>query len=338
MVTILISPPRKDLNSRAVFALWSLASLVIIICASSAQSKHTRLYACVLADNTPGNFLGASSLGSGLWISDDTGKTWNHIGWKHGKTYSVEIPKYGNGNTIFLARGDGLLRTTDGGLTWKMLTDWRHSEVIDVSALEANPGFLIITTPQGIWRSLDSGETWEKLTKGVESRFATRIRFHPQFPNRMAAATEKGLFTSNDRGESWRLSGSDSAAMYDVRYTSDFRLLWVGDKGVVQGEKMYPLYYEDFVGKMWSIEELKDRYAICGPRGVYVVSDRDVDPIEFDKTIKDPYTLCSGGDMLFIGTLGWGIYKADVSGKSPKMLGTVLPNAEVWTIRKADIE
>lgn len=338
MILLLTLPRNHDHHSRAVFALWSLALLLILICASSAHSKHTRLYACVLADNTPGNFLGGSSLGSGLWTSDDTGRTWNHLGWKHGKTYSVEIPKYGKGNTIFLARGDGLLRTTDGGSTWKMLTDWRHTEVTDAGALEANPGFLVITTPQGMWRSLDSGTTWEKLTKGVESLFSTRIRFHPLFPNRMAVATEKGLFTSNDRGESWRLSGSDSAAIYDVRYTSDFRLLWVGEKGEVQGEKMYPLYYEDLIGKMWSIEELKGRYAICGPRGVYIVSDRDQDPIEFDHVIQDPYTLCSVGNMLFIGTLGGGIYKVDVSGNIPKMLNTVLPNTEVWTIRKAEIE
>jgi hypothetical protein len=326
----------KDHLSHAVFSVWVV--LILIACVTLANAKHMRLYACVLADNTPGNFLGASSLGSGLWVSDDTGKTWNHLGWKHGKTYSVRVPKYGNGKTIFLARGDGLLRSTDAGSTWRMLTDWRQTEVTDVGALEADPAFLIITTPNGMWRSQDSGKTWMKLTKGVESLFVSRIEFHPKFPNRMAAATEKGLFTSNDRGESWRLSGVDSASMHYLFYSSDVRLHWVGERGEVQGEKMYPLYNEDLIGKMWCIEELVGRYAVSGPKGTFIVSNRDEEPIEMDTTIKNPHTLCAVGNTLFVGSLGGGIAVFDLSADIPKRLSTSLPNAEVWTIRKQEVE
>lgn len=338
MVTILISPPRKFHHSHAVSLGWLLAVLILSFCALPAHSRHTRLYACILADNTPGNFLGASSLGSGLWISDDTGKTWGHHGWKHGKTYSVDILNSSKGKTIYLARGDGLLRSTDAGATWKMLTDWRHREVTDVAVLQSDPSLIIITTAVGMWRSQDTGATWGKITKGVESFFLSRVRFHPQYPNRMAAATEKGLFTSNDRGESWRLSGVDSASINDVRYSSDLRLLWVGDKGEVQGEKMYPFYYEDLIGKLWCIEELSGRYAVAGQHGVFIASSRDDDPVDLGKTIKYPYSLCSVGNILLVGTLGDGIYRVQTSGAGAKIESNSLPRSEVWTIRKVEIE
>src|SRR5688572_7243335 len=105
VIYILISPTKKN-HSHVVLVNWSLALSMLLFCALPAHSKHTRLYACVLADNTPGNFLGASSLGSGLWTSDDTGKTWKHLGWEHGKTYSVDILNSSKGKTIYLARGD----------------------------------------------------------------------------------------------------------------------------------------------------------------------------------------------------------------------------------------
>ncbi len=338
MTTILISPPSKDHLSHAVSFVWSLVLSILLFCATPAHSKHTRLYACVLADNTPGNFLGASSLGSGLWTSDDTGRTWNHLGWKHGKTYSVDVLGGSKGKTIYLARGDGLLRTTDAGTTWKMLTDWRHREVTDVAVLQSDPSLIIITTALGMWRSQDTGATWNKIVKGVESLFLSRIVFHPVYPNRMAAATEKGLFTSNDRGESWRLSGVDSSSINEVRYSSDARLLWVGERGEVQGEKMYPFYYEDIIGTLWSVEELPNRYAVVGKKGAFIVSSRDEDPIELGIAIRYPYSLCSVGNILFVGTLGNGIFRVDASGMVPKIENNSLPHSEVWTIRKVEIE
>ena len=321
-----------------VLVNWSLALSMLLFCALPAHSKHTRLYACVLADNTPGNFLGASSLGSGLWTSDDTGKTWKHLGWEHGKTYSVDILNSSKGKTIYLARGDGLLRSTDAGSTWKMLTDWRHREVTDVAVLQSDPSFIIITTAFGMWRSQDTGASWSKITKGVESFFLSRIRFHPLYPNRMAAATEKGLFTSNDRGESWRLSGVDSSSINDVRYSSDSRLLWAGERGEVQGEKMYPFYYEDLIGMLWCIEELPGRYGVVGEQGAFIASSREEDPIDLGKSIQYPYSLCSVGHILLVGTLGNGIYRVDASGTGAKIEGNSLPHSEVWTIRKAEIE
>jgi photosystem II stability/assembly factor-like uncharacterized protein len=110
--------------------------------------------------------MGGSSLGSGLWVSDDTAKTFTQFGWKHGKTYSVDIVDGSLGKTIYIARGDGLLGTTDGGATWRMLTDWRQTEVMDVKVDQKKPSNIIITTAREKWRTKDAGKTW-KMVKAV---------------------------------------------------------------------------------------------------------------------------------------------------------------------------
>ena len=142
-----------------------LITSLFILHPSSLILAKTRLCVCILGDDTPGNFMGGSSLGSGLWVSDDTGKTFIQMGWKHGKTYSVDMVKSSKGKTIYIARGDGLLVTTDGGVSWRMLTDWRQTEVMDVAVNQKKPSDIIITTAREKWQSRDFGKTWRMRGK-----------------------------------------------------------------------------------------------------------------------------------------------------------------------------
>lgn len=143
-----------------------LIAIIFILHPPSFILAHTRLCVCILADDTPENFMGGSSLGSGLWVSDDTGKTFTQLGWKHGKTYSVDFVKNSGGKIIYIARGDGLLATTNGGISWRMLTDWRQTEVMDVKVNQKKTSHIIITTAREKWRTKDAGKTW-KMVKAV---------------------------------------------------------------------------------------------------------------------------------------------------------------------------
>src|SRR5437762_656785 len=96
------------------------AFLLFLLLSSSSFSQHTRIYACLLSNDSAQNFMGGSSLGSGLWKSDDTGKTWSQLGWKHVKCYSVAQSK--DGKTLYQACGNGVLRSTSEGKLWKMMT------------------------------------------------------------------------------------------------------------------------------------------------------------------------------------------------------------------------
>ncbi len=111
--------------------------------------------------------MGGSSNGSGLYQSDDTGKTWRHLGWNNIKCFSMDMVQSSNGRILYEATGLGVLRSVDGGEHWKQLTDWRISEVMDIMINPYNKDHyneIDIATAHGLRRSLDGGQTWEAVS------------------------------------------------------------------------------------------------------------------------------------------------------------------------------
>jgi photosystem II stability/assembly factor-like uncharacterized protein len=173
---------------------------------SIAYSQHTRLYACALANDDPAAFMGGSSIGAGLWQSDDTGRTWKQLGWKHVKCYSVDVVHKSNGKIIYQACGNGVLKSVDAGSTWKMLTDWRITEVLDIAVDQKAPNNIYIATPLAIWKSDDAGENWYEANTDIPSPiFASRIHIGEDHLH-IIATTEKGIYESHDGSINWKIT------------------------------------------------------------------------------------------------------------------------------------
>ncbi len=127
------------------------------------HSQHLRIYACAIANDSTGASMGGSSNGSGLYQSDDTGKSWKHLGWDNIKCYSMDMVQSSNGSILYEATGLGILRSTDYGVHWKQITDWRIAEAMDVAVNQKNPNEIYIATAHGPWRSEDGGESWNSF-------------------------------------------------------------------------------------------------------------------------------------------------------------------------------
>jgi photosystem II stability/assembly factor-like uncharacterized protein len=125
----------------------------------------------------------------------------------------------------FGATGGGLWKTTDGGTTWKPVTDehLRTSSVGAVAVAESSPDTVFIGMGEtelrgdviqgdGIYKSVDAGKTW-KSSGLADSQNIARIRVHPTDANRVYAAAlghtygpnaERGVFRSTDGGATWK--------------------------------------------------------------------------------------------------------------------------------------
>jgi len=125
----------------------------------------------------------------------------------------------------FGATGGGLWKTTDGGTTWKPVTDGQlgSSSVGAVAVCESNPDIVYIGTGEtqlrgniipgdGAYRSTDAGKTW-KHVGFREARNIARVRVHPTDCNRAYAAVfgnyggpnpERGIFRTTDGGATWQ--------------------------------------------------------------------------------------------------------------------------------------
>src|SRR5437764_1260776 len=109
------------------------------------------------------------------------------------------------------ATGGGLWKTTDGGTTWRPVTDGSpvtSSSVGAVAVAASNPDIVYIGTGEadirgniiqgdGAYKSIDAGKTWTKVGL-AETQNISKIRVHAQIE-----ADDGGFFMSSDAGATW---------------------------------------------------------------------------------------------------------------------------------------
>jgi photosystem II stability/assembly factor-like uncharacterized protein len=139
----------------------------------------------------------------------------------------------------FGATGGGLWKTTDGGQTWKPVTDGqiKSSSVGAVAVSESNPDVVYVGMGEtelrgnimqgdGVYKSTDAGKTWKHSGLG-DSQAISRVRVHPTNPDIVYVAalghpygpnTERGIFRSKDGGKTWQkvLYHSDKVGAVDL--------------------------------------------------------------------------------------------------------------------------
>ncbi len=124
----------------------------------------------------------------------------------------------------FGATGGGLSKTTDGGVTWRPVSDraFKTSSVGAVAVSESNPDIVYVGMGEtelrgnilqgdGVYKSTDAGKTWTHA--GLDKTMAVaRIRIHPSNPdvvyvaalgNPYGQSPERGVYKTTDGGKTW---------------------------------------------------------------------------------------------------------------------------------------
>ncbi|HXT63861.1 MAG TPA: hypothetical protein VN696_12565 [Pyrinomonadaceae bacterium] len=194
------------------------------------------------------------SYGSGVYKSDDGGKTWRNVGLKNSEHIGRIAIDPKDSNIVYVAAqgplwgpgGDrGLYKTTDGGKTWnQVLKISENTGVSDVEIDPNNPETLYAASYQrrrhmwtlidggpesAIYKSTDAGATWNKVRAGLPTNDMGRIglAISPVDSNVIYATIESGdrkggIFRSNDRGGSWeKRNDFDAGAMYYGHVVAD---------------------------------------------------------------------------------------------------------------------
>jgi photosystem II stability/assembly factor-like uncharacterized protein len=178
---------------------------------------------------TDRNVLYVGTSAGGVWKSTNEGASWVPltddqcslvIGAIAVDPVNPQIVYAGTGEPSETSQGCGMLRSTDGGTTWRtfgqevftpsLSQSWAmYNIVIDrASAGSATSTTILAATLRGIMRSTNSGQTWSVVTPALT--FSDIVQ-HPTDPNIMYAArvgvsgsaTPPGLWRSGDRGATW---------------------------------------------------------------------------------------------------------------------------------------
>lgn len=190
-------------------------------------------------DPNNSNILWAGSASGGLWkltISNDDDYTWEFI--------DTGFPVLGVGaividprdsNTLYIGTGEvysykttdggkvdrltrgtygiGILKSTDGGLTWSKSLDWSYDQNSGVQAMAINPinpDVIFAATTEGTYKTSDKGITWTLVNSKL---MAVDVDIDPVNDNLVYVSygnfvgqnpgIESGFIKSSDGGQTW---------------------------------------------------------------------------------------------------------------------------------------
>ena len=183
----------------------------------------------------------STSIGDGLYKTNDGGQTWNKLPLEGSERISNIIVHPKNKNTIYIGElgalwGDsetrGVFKSEDGGQTWdKIFYVDQKTGCADLIMDPNNPNVLYASmwefrrtgwsfnsggTKSGLFKSVDGGKNWKELRNGFPAGKLGRIAVAvaPSNSNiiysviESETAEQNGLYKSEDAGGSWeRLNG-----------------------------------------------------------------------------------------------------------------------------------
>jgi len=165
-----------------------------------APAYGDRLYATVFL--VRGSVVGskAGHFGPFLRVQDTL---WQRLSLSD--VYSFRFGRFASGHThrLYLAAGNGLHRSTDGGATWRILTGWQSMEVLSVLPDPADSALIYVATPWGVFRSTDDGATWQVRMQGMRRWFVRDIQINLHSSGSLLAVAEDDIYRSTNRGEQW---------------------------------------------------------------------------------------------------------------------------------------
>jgi photosystem II stability/assembly factor-like uncharacterized protein len=145
---------------------------------------------------------------SGLKYSTNRGVTWTVSGLKSPLTVrTITGPRpremYAGISPLDATVPGGVLKTTDGGATWKSLglTEWAINTL-----LVTGPGRLFVGTFRGVLSSTDDGATWTQASDGIRGVQVSAIMAVDS--TLLFVGGSGALFRSTNGGEKWTESGT----------------------------------------------------------------------------------------------------------------------------------
>ncbi len=322
-----------------------LSFFLLSITCDRVLAQQSTVYASVLS--TKLFIVGGANPNTGLYYQHPAEDTiWHHTGAKRIRAFGVAADASSKGKTLYIASGDGVHKTTDGGVTWKITTGWNITEVQCVTPDPTNANVVYIATAYGVYKSTDGCATWKEKNNGLSFPFFLQsIIIDHSEANRLYCATEAGVYVSTDRAENWKRTGLNVGnARIIVQHPIDPKILFVGtEEGIYtspNGGKWWTkveagIDHQTFYALAFDPAHHDTMYAGGYVTGVYKSVNGGVtwgrvnnglDFLSIHSIAVDP----TNSSRVYAGTIWGGMYRTDNGGQNWRSVG--LPQAEVWTI------
>lgn len=272
--------------------------ILLALAAGPAPGQHT-LYTCMAV--TREYVVGAKLLPSGLFQRLSNGE-WRHAGYNHPFTFSMDYDT-ADPSILYLAAGNGLIRASNHGDTWKILTGSDVTEIRDVAVDRNAPGTLYFAYSHGLRVTRDGGETWRELVAGLPRKFMETIRIDRRKPGRLLAGGESGILASDDDGQTWKLAGAAGLQILRIEQSPHDACFWLAGTQA---------------GGLFASTDCGQTFENAGRTGV----GANIYDIAFDPTNPSRIALATGRT---------GILVSEDGGKTWNPRNAGLPRPDVWS-------
>ena len=261
---------------------------------------QSTLYTCMVTSKD--YVVGAKLPPSGIFRRLPSGE-WRHAGFNHPFLAALDFdPK--DPATLYVAAGNGLVRATNHGDRWKILTGSDVTELTDVAVDRNAPGTVYFSHTTGIRVTHDAGATWTELASSLHRKYSMAIRVDSRQSGVLLAGNEEGILRSADGGKSWRAAGAAGYQTLHIEQSPHDPCYWLAS---TQG------------GGLFASTDCGVTFESNGRLGV----DRNIADIGFDPNSPQR-----------IAVAGWGIGVAvsEDRGKTWQVRNTGLPGTSVWSV------
>jgi photosystem II stability/assembly factor-like uncharacterized protein len=208
-------------------------------------------------------------------------------------------PAYPQDKTLFIISEKHLLKSTDGGGTWKKLAKGLDNKY-QLSSIAISPNFdpdqtvFASSEGDGIYKSQDGGASWAKINDGLENLRINLLAISPRYNNDeivLAAGVEGGLYRTDAGGENW-----DEVIGQEIKITAIAFSPDPGQDLIVIGDDESWVWFSKNGGETW-----QKHYQI--PQGGTITAIAISDQLSKDGTF-------------FVGTAQQGVFKTVDGGVS----------------------
>ena len=294
-------------------------------------------------------YAGTQSSGK-LFKSENSGETWKQLSYKFSETWLKEIiidPV--DNKTVYIATGDGVYKSEDGGLNFKKKNSGILEFTITNIVLNIKDRLVLYasTYSSGVYKTNNGGDSWVSKSTGLPFYSIICMQINPKTSEALIG-TEKGLYSTKDFGKTFILEGLADIDISSITFDQkDYNYIYAGTfyKG---------FYSSDDSGNTWkkTCKELDGKiimdievdptdyriiYTVTND-GIYKSSDMGVSWKAINSGLKTKDTRAceidpTNSKTLYVAVEGSGVYKSTNSGDSWNAINKGLTNYDVIILR-----
>lgn len=242
------------------------------------------------------------------------------------------------GDTVFAATGGGVLFSGNEGQSWAFRNTGLFS--CDTKSLLNFGGYIYVSTDENVFRSSDYGLSWESGT-GLED---TYVKTLTECNGIIYAGTYlKGIFASNDNGQTWTNTNNGLNAKYIYYLASDGVNVYAGTyldglfRSSDNGASWIPVNSGLTEANIMSIHCFDGKIFLSTLNsGVFISADSANSWQSSSTSLPSVKGFTHANGILYIASFGTGVYKSIDTATSWQLVNSGLSETDLWAISAND--